>query len=148
MFKVILMTLAFVSSAVSAQLIDAEKFIKSNGYVKKTVVGNTTYFTALKKVSAEEIKPYMEAVKSMPKTEDARTVCKGTNLGAAKQLATESRRDLNVRNTFGYGGPVDNTITCIVFYEQQGSVRGVQVHYLTLARNNPAQEIYTAILTH
>ena len=148
MFRAILMVFAFVSSAANAQLIDAELFIKRNGYVKKTVTGKTTYFTALKKISAEEMKPYMEAVKSMPESEDARTVCKGANLGAAKQLASGSRGDLRVRDAFGYGGPVDNTIACIVFYEQQGSVRGVQVHYLTLSRSSSMQEIYVVVLTH
>ena len=148
MYKIILFAFAFVSSASYAQLIEAETFIKSNGYLKKTIIGKTTYFTALKKVSAEEIKPYVEAVKTMPQTEDARTVCKGANAGAAKQLASEVRSDLRVRDAFGYGGPVGNTISCIIFYEQKGSVRGVQVHYLTLSQSSLNQEIYTVILTH
>jgi hypothetical protein len=148
MQKIILLALALMSGAAHAQLIDAEKFIKHNGYTKKAVAGKTTYFTALKKVSAEEMMPYVEAVKTMSQTEDARTVCKGVNSGAVKQLTSESRNDLRVRDAFGYGGPVDNTIACIVFYEQQGDVRGVQVHYLTLSLRSPTQEIYTVILTH
>jgi hypothetical protein len=148
MYKTVLYALALLPLLAQAQLIDAEAYIKSNGHLKKTVAGKNTYFTTFKKVTAEEMLPYMESVKKMPRTEDARSMCKAVNAGAAKQLVSEGRSDLQVGASFGFGGPVDNTIACIVYFEQQTNIRGAQVHYLTLSPRSATQEIYTVILTH
>lgn len=133
-------------------MIDAESFIKSSGFTKKTESGNYIYYTALKRVSDVEIQPYMESVKSMPQTETSRTVCQGQAKGAAKQLVAENRNDIRVSDSVGYGGPTSGTIACIVFYEYKekypGKIGGAQVYFLKHVPRGSLSDIYTVILTH
>lgn len=58
---------AFLSVSVSrGQAIDAEAYIKQNGYKKRAAAGFGVFYTTLKKVKADEMPPFMEAVTSLP----------------------------------------------------------------------------------
>ena len=139
---------AFLSVSVSGQVIDAEAYIKQNGYKKRAAAGFGVFYTTLKKVKVDEMPPFMEAVKTMPRTEAALNMCQQQSIGVQKQFDSEGRKDLQVRKSVGYGGPQDGKFGCVFFIESQGYVAAAQVYFLKIALRGDTYDAYTVIVSH
>lgn len=140
--------LALMSISAFSQVIDAETYIKQNGFKKKTPAGFGVFYTTLKKVTAEEMSPFMEAVKTMPRTEEALNICQQQSIGVQKQFDSEGRNDLQVRKSVGYGGPQDGKFGCVFFIESQGYVAAAQVYFLKIVVRGETYDAYTVIVSH
>ncbi len=137
-----------LSACAFGQVIDAESYIKQNGFQKKTTAGLGIFYTTIKRVQADEIPPFMEVVKTMPRTEEAKNICQQQATGVQKQFDSEGRKDLRVRKSVGYGGPQDGKFGCVFFIESQRAIAATQVYFLKIVLRDKTYDAYTVIVSH
>ncbi|MDV6342523.1 hypothetical protein R2103_12180 [Nitrosomonas sp. Is24] len=137
-----------LSACVFGQVIDAETYIKQNGFQKKAAAGFGIFYTTIKRVRADEMPPFIEAVKTMPRTEDALNMCQQQAIGAQKQFDSEGRQDLRIQKSVGYGGPQDEKFGCIFFIESQSKIAATQVYFLKIVLRGDTYDAYTVIVSH
>ncbi len=131
-----------------AQVIDAEAYIKKNGAQKKVRSGDeggVFHMTAVR-MSLDDLKPYMEAVKGMPRTEEAKALCLSSAAGLRKVLVESGRNALSVRHSVGYGGPMEQKYGCILFIEQNGAVASVRIDFMKIVPRSGGYDTYTVSL--
>ena len=143
-----LLSVLMLSSASFGQVIDAGSYIKKNGFMKKIAAGSGMFYTTVKQVNVEQVPLYMEAIKSMPQTEEADRLCYQQSIGVEKQFISEGRNDLKLNSSFGYGGPVDGKIACVFFIEHQGAIAASQVYFLKIVSRGKSYDTFTVIVTH
>lgn len=138
----------FLSAGALSQIIDAERYINQNGFLKKSAAGSGIFYTTIKRVSVEEMAPFMEAVKTMPRTEEAKSMCEQQAIGARNNLVAEGRSDLKLRQSVGYGGPLEGQFGCVFFIEANGSIAAAQVYFLKIVLRGRKYNAYTVVVSH
>lgn len=142
------LALAFLTVGAFGQIIDAESYIKQNGFKKKAAGGFGVFYTTIKRVQADEMPPFMEVVKTMPRTDEAKIICQQQAIGVQKQFESEGRHDLTLRKSIGYGGPQEGRFGCVFFVESKGAIAAAQVYFLKIVLRGDAYDAYTVIVSH
>lgn len=137
-----------LSAYPSAVAIDAQQYITKHGFQKKTSAGKGTFYTTVLKLQPADMRPYLDVVKELPRTDEANRLCRQQSIGLRKLLDSAGRRDLELSTSIGYGGPVNGQVACVFFIEHHGKISAAQVYFVKIVPKDKVDEVFTVIVTH